>query len=83
MELKLNLAVEEIKSVTLVAGANKTVLERSGYFGGGNSCTITLTSKQAFPAQARLTAEVYDKLQTFEVPFKLENITLLGRPAGN
>jgi hypothetical protein len=82
MELKLKLDVEDIKSVTMVAGGNKTVLERSGYFGGGNSCTLTLSSKQAFPAEARLTAEVYDKIQTYEVPFKLENINLLGRSAG-
>jgi hypothetical protein len=80
MELKLNLSADSVKSVTMIAGANKTVLEQNGYFSSGNSCTLTFSSKQTFPAQARLTAEVYDKLQTFEVPFKLENITLLGRP---
>jgi hypothetical protein len=82
MELKLNLGMETVKSVTLVADGNKTVLERNGYFASGNSCTLTFSSKKAFPAQARLTAEVYDNIQTFEVPFKLENITLLGRATG-
>ena len=31
-----------------------------------------------FPANSQLVAEVYDKMQTFEAPFKLENISLLG-----
>jgi hypothetical protein len=81
MDIKLNLGADDVKSLTMLAGGNKTVLERNGSFGSANSSTLTFTSKQAFPAQARLTAEVYDKVQTFEVPFKLENITLLGRPA--
>jgi hypothetical protein len=36
---------------------------------------------QAFPAKARLEVEVFDNVHTFEVPFKLENITLLGGSA--
>ena len=80
MQLKLNLSVDSVKSVTLVEGEKKTELERNGYFGGGNSCTLTFSSKTAFPAQARLTAELYDQIQTFDVPFKIENITLLWPP---
>jgi hypothetical protein len=78
MELNLDVQPSAIKSLAMVVDGNKTVLSQNGYFGGGDSYTFTYASKRAFPAKARLVAEVYDKLQTFEVPFKLENISLLG-----
>jgi hypothetical protein len=78
MVLKLNLKPDDIKSLSLVVEGEKTPLTQNGYSGGGNSYTVTYESKAAFPAKARLVAEVYDQLQTFEAPFKLENISLLG-----
>lgn len=78
MGLKLNTNPDGIKSLSLVVDGVKTPLEQNGYGGGGHSYTFTYLSKQAFPAKGRLVAEVYDKLQTFETPFKLENISLLG-----
>jgi len=58
----------------------KTPLKQNGCFGGRGSCTLTFESKTAFPAKGPLVAEVYDQLQTFDVLFKLENISLLGTP---
>jgi hypothetical protein len=40
--------------------------------------TIADEFPAGLPANGRLVAEVYDQLQTFEAPFKLENISLLG-----
>jgi hypothetical protein len=81
MQLKLNVREENLRSVCVVVDGARTALERRGYSGGGDSYTFTLESKRAFPAKGRLVAEIFDKVQTFEAPFKLENITLLGEPA--
>jgi hypothetical protein len=78
MDLRLNTNPDGIKSLSLVVDGTKTALRQNGYGGGGNSYTFTYESKPAFPAKGRLVAEVYDKLQAFEAPFKLENVTLLG-----
>jgi len=64
--------------LTLVVAGNKTELRQNGYGGGGDSYSFTYECKTNFPANGRLVAEVYDKMQTFEAPFKLENISLLG-----
>jgi hypothetical protein len=78
MQLKLNLGFQTIKSVSLVADGNKTALQQGGSMSDGKTSTITYSYKQAYPAKARLELEMFDNVQTFEVPFKLENITLLG-----
>ena len=83
MTLKLRIDKSALKAVFLVTGDDKTELKQNGYGGGGNSYTFTYQSKTAIPAKARLVAEIYDSLQTFDVPFKLENISLLGTPLGN
>ena len=80
MQLKLNINKDALKAVYLVAGDTKTELSQNGYGGGGNSFTFTYQSKTAFPANGRLVAELYDQMQVFDVPFKLENISLLGTP---
>ena len=82
MQLKLNLNFESIKSVSIITNGSKAVLQQGGSMSDGRTCTLTLTSKQAFPAKARLSVEVFDNVQNFEVPFKLENITLLSGSAG-
>jgi len=80
MGLKLKIDKDALKAVYLVAGDAKTELKQSGYGGGMGSFTFTYESKTAFPATGKLVAEVYDQMQTFDVPFKLENISLLGAP---
>jgi hypothetical protein len=82
MELKLNLKPDDIKSLSLVVDGEKTPLTQRGYSGGGSSYTVTYESKEAFPPKAHLVAEIYDQLQNFDAPFKLENISLLGESIG-
>ena len=82
MQLKLNVRQESLKQVWLVVDGARTELERRGYSGGGSTYSFTLESKRAFPAQGRLVVELFDQVKTFTTPWKLENVTLLGRPAG-
>jgi len=51
-----------------------------GLSGGGNQATFSCSCKGGFPPQARVVVEVYDELQKYRIPFRLENITLLGAP---
>lgn len=78
MSLHLKINPDGIKSLSLVADGAKTVLTQRGYSGGNGAYDFNYESKTNFPANGRLVAEVYDKMQTFEAPFKLENISLLG-----
>ncbi len=78
--IKLNGRPEIIKSVSLVVNGQKTPLKQNGYSGGGNSFSYPFTHTAAIPANGRLVADIFDEVKTFKVPFKLENITLLGMP---
>lgn len=81
LELKLNHPKNGLKAVFLKLDAtNLSKLEQRGYSGGGNSYTYTFEHGGAIPPNARLVVEIYERLQTFTAPFKLENISLLGTP---
>ena len=81
IHVKLNLRPESIKSVWLIVDGNKITLEQSGYSGGNDSFTFTFSAKQNLAIKGRLVLEIFDRVQNFETPFKLENITLLGSHA--
>jgi len=83
MNLHLKLDVEDIKSVSMVVDGTKTELRRGGSSSGGGACDLDLELKTAFPAKGHLVAEIYDKVQIYTAPFKLENITLLGESLEN
>ncbi|MEI7534194.1 MAG: hypothetical protein WCK57_07465 [Verrucomicrobiae bacterium] len=78
MALHLNTNPDGLKAMSLVVDGTKMELRQNGYGGGMNSYNFTYECKTNFPTNGRLVAEVYDQVQTFEAPFKLENITLLG-----
>ena len=80
MELKLNLDPDSLKSAFLVVNGAKTEIKRSGYSSSGGITTFTFGSKTAFPEKGSIVVELYDKVQTFDVPFKIENLSLLGMP---
>jgi hypothetical protein len=82
MQLKLNLRQESLKNVWVVVDGARTPLERRGYSGGGNTYSFTLESKRAFPVAGRIVVETFDKIQVFDVPWKLENLSLLGASVG-
>lgn len=81
MALKLRVKADSLKALYLVENARRTALEQRGYSGGNsNNYTFYYESESGIPANARLVAEIYDQAQTFDAPFKVENITLLGIP---
>ncbi len=81
LELKLSLSPDDIKALFLVVGGNKTELNRRGYSGFNDSYTYTFESEQGFPPKAKLVVETYADLQTFNAPFKVGPLTLLGERA--
>ena len=82
MVLHLKTTPDGLKSLSLVVDGNKTELRQNGYGSSGmNAFNFTYECQTNFPANGRIVAEVYDKMQTFEAPFKLENLTLLGARA--
>ncbi len=85
MVLHLKTNPDGLKAMNLVVDGTRTELRQNGYGGGMNSYNFTYECKTNFPANGRLVAEVYDKVQVFEAPFKLENLSLLGtsRNAGH
>jgi hypothetical protein len=80
MELKLKLDPDDLKSTSLVVDGVKTEIKRNGYSGSSGITTFTFTSKTAFPENGSIVVELYDKVQPFDVPFKIENLSLLGMP---
>ena len=80
MELKIRLDPDNLKSANLVVDGVKTEIKRSGYSSSSGITTFTFGSKTAFPEKGAIVVEIHDKVQTFDVPFKIENLSLLGMP---
>lgn len=51
-----------------------------GSWSSGDETSKTLTLKGKFPPKGRIVARVYEDLKEYEIPFKIENVDLLGRP---
>lgn len=83
IEIELGVEKETLKELVMVAGAKRTVMDRRGYssFGSGTA-TFTFEAKGGVPENAKLVAVIHDGVETYDVPFKLENISLLGNPLG-
>jgi hypothetical protein len=80
MELKVRIEPDDLKSAYLLVDGIRTEIERNGYSSSGGITTFTFESKTAFPEKGGIVLELHDKIQTFEVPFKIENLSLLGTP---
>jgi len=80
MEIKLKLDPDNLKSASLVVDGVKTEIKRNGYSSSGGVTTFTFASKSAFPEKGSIVIEIFDKVQTFDAPFKIENLSLLGTP---
>jgi hypothetical protein len=81
IELQLDLEPDAVKALYVIVGKEKIELKQHGYGGGSGTYVFTYESEKGFPPKSRLVAETYAKLESFDTPFKLENITLLGEPA--
>lgn len=83
MDIKLALGVGELEQLILVDGRKRTVMEKRGHSSFGNGpTTFTFEAGKGLPENGTIIAVIYDGIETFDVPFKLENLTLMGAPAG-
>ncbi len=83
MEIELSVDTEAIKELILIDGAKRIVMERRGSSSFGNgSVSYTYEAEKGIPESGKLIAVLHDGLKTYDIPFKLENLTLLGTPAG-
>jgi len=80
IEIELALDSDTVKSLVLVDGAKRKELEKRGHssFGSG-STTFTFESEDGFPEKAKFLLVMHDGVRTFDVPFKMENISLQGK----
>jgi hypothetical protein len=83
IEIELDVEKETLKELVMIEGAKRTVMDSRGYSSFGNGATtFTFEAKKGVPENAKLVAVIHDGVETFDVPFKLENISLLGKPMG-
>lgn len=81
MELRLNLAHEDLESVTFYDAAGKKLETSSaGYSSSGKETTVTYNVKGKFPAKGKIVAKVFDEPKTYDATFTISGIDLLGRP---
>lgn len=81
LSLKLEIAPEQLVSAVFY-GQNGEELEvrKTGYFSSGDVTTFSFSCDGAFPKKGKIVVEVYEQLKEYEIPFKITNITLLGKP---
>jgi len=81
LSLKIAAAQDSIQSVTFYdESGKKLAVESSGWSGFNDQVTYSYTFKAAPPAKGRIVAQVYDDRKSFEVPFRVADLDLLGRP---
>ena len=80
LELQVELPTEQIKSIVFKDEAGG-VLETmgAGSWSIGDTTTYTFTFADTFPAKGKVIVNVYDDIKAYEIPFKVENVDLLGR----
>ena len=81
IELKLRLSPDDLIAASLVVDGTKSELSRDSTSSMNDVTTFTLKAKSAIPEKAAIEVQVHDQIQTFEAPFKLENLSLLGTAA--
>lgn len=82
VKLKLNLPQEFIKSIDFYDIEEDRKLDVSGWTtsGMGEVTEIKRTFKGDLPEKGRILVEIYDKLEKYEIPFKMGDISLIGEP---
>ena len=81
MELKIDLNKNRVKSVTITDSAGSVIELASGYSTMGDVTNYDYTTKEGnFPEKGGIILEVYEDMKTIELPFKVTDISFLGRP---
>ena len=81
MDLKVNLSPERVKSVRILNEEGRALEVSQGYSSSGEETTYNFTLKEGvFPDAGRIIMEVYQNPEKYTMPFKIENISVCGRP---
>ncbi len=82
LALKLDLSVDSVKSAEFYnQSGEKLDVKQSGYSSMGEVTTFNFSLKEGkYPEKGKIIVEIFEDLKTYTVSFKLENISLLGRP---
>ena len=81
MDLELNLSPERVKSARILDEDGRELEVSQGYTSFGTETTYHFTLREGvFPETGRIIMEVYQDPEKYEMPFKIENISVSGRP---
>jgi hypothetical protein len=81
VSLKIALGMDAIASIDFFDDKGvKLPSSRQGYSSSGDESTIQFAIKGKLPAKGKIVAKLYDEPKTYEAPFKVTDIDLLGRP---
>ncbi|HLY73519.1 MAG TPA: hypothetical protein VKU80_05310 [Planctomycetota bacterium] len=79
--IRINLAHEDVESVVFYDDSGKKIETSSaGYSSSGKQSELTFQMKGKFPPKGKIVARVFDQPKTYDAPFTISNIDLLGRP---
>ncbi|MBZ0166930.1 MAG: hypothetical protein K8I00_08990, partial [Candidatus Omnitrophica bacterium] len=83
LKLKVSLNKDAVKVVDIFDAAGNKLNVSQGYMASGDVTTFSYTLQDGgeFPDAGRIEIELYEDLQTYELPFKIKDISLLGRAA--
>jgi hypothetical protein len=81
LEIKLNLSHDDVESVSFFdASGKKLDVSGTGYSSSGKETSLTFQIKGQFPPTGRIVARVFDDPKTYDAPFTISNVDLMGRP---
>lgn len=79
--LKLSLSADVLDSVDFYDEKGvKLQSSRQGYSSSGDESMIEFSVKGALPKKGKIVAKLFDDLKTYEAPFTIKDVDLLGRP---
>lgn len=81
ISLKIGLGLDAIAAIDFYdAKGVKLPSTRQGYSASDDEATIQFRITGPLPKKGRIVAKLYDAPKTYEAPFKIGNVDLLGRP---
>jgi hypothetical protein len=79
--LKIGLGLDTIASIEFFdAKGTKLEANRQGYSSSGDESVLEFRIRGALPKKGKIVAKLYDEPKTYEAPFKVTDVDLLGRP---
>lgn len=81
MQLALGFSPEQLLTATFYDQAGNVLdVSKRGYSSSGGRSVLTFSCDEGFPDKGKIVLEVYEEMKVFDIPFKITNINLMGRP---